>query len=292
MADGTLKPIEQVKVGDSVLSKNEQTGEVAAKKVTNTSVRADIWTRKLTFENGATLETTDEHPLYVEGSGFAKAKEVGIGSSIVTRAGPGAKVVGVQADVRQATVYNFTVDEFHTYFVGENALWVHNIDECLETLPNNQAANWNEATNELKPIVINPYQNGVKIQGQPITDLDKVISRGDKNYVISQKSLGTMPPNPKEWTDIHVLGKPNKAGQIVDTGLPGYLRALRSGSPDLPPIVSNANDLASGKTILVFEVTERNLDVVVEKTIIKAVEEFASQNPGVTVQVRLPWMVR
>ena len=99
----------------------------------HTSVRQNIWTRKLTFENGAILETTDEHPLYVEGRGFVKAKEVGIGSSIVTRAGPGAKVVGVQADVRQATVYNFTVDAFHTYFVGSQALWVHNTD-CGDVL--------------------------------------------------------------------------------------------------------------------------------------------------------------
>ena len=99
------------------------------------SVRPDIWTRKLSFEGGAVLETTDEHPLYVEGSGFAKAKEVGIGSSIVTRAGPGAKVVAVQADVRQTTVYNFTVDEFHTYFVGQDALWAHN-QNCSEFVKN------------------------------------------------------------------------------------------------------------------------------------------------------------
>lgn len=59
------------------------------------------------------LETTDEHPLYVEGRGFVKAKEVGIGSSIVTRAGQAAKVVTVQADVRQATVYNVNVEQFH-----------------------------------------------------------------------------------------------------------------------------------------------------------------------------------
>ena len=126
MGNGTTKPIEQVKTGDSVLSKNEKTGEIAPKKVSHVSVRADIWTRKLTFDNGAVLETTDEHPLYVGGRGFVKAKEVGIGNSIVTRAGPSAKVVAVQADVRQATVYNFTVDEFHTYFVGDSALWVHN----------------------------------------------------------------------------------------------------------------------------------------------------------------------
>ena len=135
MGDGTSKVIEQVKVGDLVLSKNEKTGEVAAKKVTNVSVRADIWTRKLTFDNGAILETTDEHPLYVEGRGFVKAKQIGIGSCIVTRAGPSAKVVAVEADVRRATVYNFTVDEFHTYFVGDAALWVHNVD-CSEFVRN------------------------------------------------------------------------------------------------------------------------------------------------------------
>lgn len=144
MGDGTTKPIEQVKVGDLVLSKNEQTGEIAPKKVTNTSVRHDIWTRKLTFDNGAILETTDEHPLYVGGCGFVKAKEVGIGNSIVTRAGPSAKVTAVQADVRQATVYNFTVDEFHTYFVGKDALWAHN-----QTCPTPQAQTVNANLNHV-----------------------------------------------------------------------------------------------------------------------------------------------
>ena len=289
MSDGLTKPIEQIKIGDLVLSKNEKTGEIAQKRVTNVSVRADIWTRKLTFDNGAVLETTDEHPLYVEGSGFVKAKEVGIGSSIVTRAGPSAKVVSVQADVRQATVYNFTVDEFHTYFVGDAALWVHNVDDCLAKLPDERSVNWNPQEQKLDPVVIYNYNNGVK--GNAITDLDKVIVQGDKNYVISQKSLDNMPPNPKEWTDIHVLGKPNKYGNTVDTGLPGYLAALRSGSRDLPSAVSNTNDLVTGKTILVFEVTGRSLDFEVEASIIKAVEQFAAQNRGVTVQVRFPWMV-
>ena len=26
------------------------------------------------------------------------------------------------------TVYNFQVEDFHTYFVGENKIWVHNAD--------------------------------------------------------------------------------------------------------------------------------------------------------------------
>ena len=291
MADGTLKPIEQVKVGDLVLSKNEQTGEIAPKKVSHVSVRADIWTRKLSFDNGAILETTDEHPLYVDGRGFVKAKEVGIGNSIVTRAGPGAKVVGVQVDVRQATVYNFTVDAFHSYFVGQDALWVHNVTECFEKLPDNQAVNWSATNNRLEPLDIHPVgADGTLDTANRITDLDKVITKGDTTFVISQKSLGTMPGNPTEWANTHVLGLPNRAGQVVDTGLPGYLRALRSNSPDLPAAISDTNNLVNGKTVLVFEVTERNLDVEVEAAIIKAVDQFATQNPGVTVQVRFPWM--
>ena len=134
MGDGHFESIEQVKVGDLVSSKNETTGEVAVKKVLYTSVRHDIWTREITFSDGNVLETTDEHPLYIEGSGFHKAKEIGIGSSIVTRAGPAAQVTAVQGDVRQATVYNFTVDQFHTYFIGHGRLWEHNIDCQIEEL--------------------------------------------------------------------------------------------------------------------------------------------------------------
>lgn len=53
---------------------------------------------------------------------------MGIGTSIVTRAGPSVKLERVEAQTAQTTVYNFEVEDFHTYFVGQNGLWVHN--EC------------------------------------------------------------------------------------------------------------------------------------------------------------------
>ena len=148
-------------------------------------MRADIWTRKLSFDNGAVLETTDEHPLYADGRGFVKAKEVGIGSSIVTRAGPGAKVVGVEADVRQATVYNFTVDEFHTYFVGDAALWVHNVD--CRTYPESGTTHFDEtlqAPNTPQKQVFLP--DDVK-RTQPITDIDKVVEDGIGNFWVIER---------------------------------------------------------------------------------------------------------
>jgi len=50
---------------------------------------------------------------------------LGIGTSIVTRAGPSVQLVSVSSGQAQA-VYNFEVADFHTYFVGLGEVWVHN----------------------------------------------------------------------------------------------------------------------------------------------------------------------
>jgi hypothetical protein len=89
-------------------------------------VRHDVLTLALSFSDGSRIETTSEHPFYVEGKGFIKAGELGIGTSTVTRAGPNLTVTKVARDVCSATVDNLTVDEFHTYFVGSSGAWVHN----------------------------------------------------------------------------------------------------------------------------------------------------------------------
>jgi len=109
-----------------VLSKNESTGEVAAKRVTHTFVRQAPGTLALTFSNGERIETTAEHPFYVESEGFVPAGLLALGNSIVTRAGPSLQVAGIEKKQSAQTVYNFSVADFHTYFVGQSALWVHN----------------------------------------------------------------------------------------------------------------------------------------------------------------------
>ncbi len=38
------------------------------------------------------------------------------------------------------SVYNFQVEDFHTYFVGENCVWVHNAENYLS--PSEQAKSW------------------------------------------------------------------------------------------------------------------------------------------------------
>lgn len=129
MSDGSLKRIELVREGDWVLSKDEKTGEVAAKRVTQTFVRQAPSTLVLTL-GGERIETTVEHPFYQHGKGFVPAGSLGIGNSIVTRAGPSLALASREVSNASKTVYNFEVEDFHTYFVGKSSVWVHN--DCGE----------------------------------------------------------------------------------------------------------------------------------------------------------------
>ncbi len=144
MADGTTKPIEQIREGDFVLSFDATTGTVVASKVLATSVReSDTGTVSVTVESGGkrdVIECTPEHPLFVPGEGWTEAGRLGVGTSIVTRAGPNAGKAGfgetgtarvlsvVRHGSRRVTVCNFTVENTHTYFVAtaNGGIWAHN----------------------------------------------------------------------------------------------------------------------------------------------------------------------
>ena len=97
-----------------------------------------------------TLTCTPEHPLYVQGQGFVEAGSLGIGTSIVSRAGPALQLTGLTWQKNKAqelaagsagasfggyTVYNLTVADDHTFFVGTTGggTWVHN--NCQLELP-------------------------------------------------------------------------------------------------------------------------------------------------------------
>ena len=107
-------------------AKDESTGEIALKPIAQTFERVAPSTLALTFSNGETIETTAEHPFYVQDRGFMPAGLVALGNSIVTRAGPSLQVTAIEKHSSPHTVYNFEVEDYHTYFVGESALWTHN----------------------------------------------------------------------------------------------------------------------------------------------------------------------
>lgn len=76
-------PIEQISIGDEVLSFNEKTGKKETKKVTGTSNLIDNDLIRLVFSNGNELVLTSNHPIYVHDSGWVAAGDTCIGDTVL-----------------------------------------------------------------------------------------------------------------------------------------------------------------------------------------------------------------
>ena len=126
MSDGSQKAIEQIKSGDIVLSRDPETKQTSAKKVVAIFSHKVTTTLMVHFDNDEHVECTPTHPFYVVSKGFVTANKLEAGSIVATSAGSNVRVLDVQKKSVPTTVYNFEVEDFHTYFVGRGALWVHN----------------------------------------------------------------------------------------------------------------------------------------------------------------------
>jgi hypothetical protein len=131
MADGTTKPIEEVIVGDKVLSYDPERGELVTGEVVHTLVHPE--SERLVVINGS-LVTTSEHRFYVDGA-WIPAEELDAGSPLLAiasatdAAAPLATRVSsvgqIEAREGRITTYNFEVARWHDYFAG--GVLVHNI---------------------------------------------------------------------------------------------------------------------------------------------------------------------
>ena len=76
-----------------------------------------------------TITSTPGHPYYVEAEGrFVDACELAVGTELTLADGRKAIVENVVTEKLEepVKVYNFEVADFHTYYVGENSVLVHN----------------------------------------------------------------------------------------------------------------------------------------------------------------------
>ena len=86
----------------------------------------------MTIENAEgeqeTIDSTPEHPFYVEGLGWVEASSLHPGMTIWFANGTKGTVEDISNEGLEepVTVYNFEVKDFHTYFVGESGALVHN----------------------------------------------------------------------------------------------------------------------------------------------------------------------
>ncbi|WP_442950074.1 polymorphic toxin-type HINT domain-containing protein [Paenibacillus sp. Aloe-11] len=75
-----------MEVGNKVLSKNEETGEQAYKEVTHLYRNEKEIIYELTVGNQV-IETTDNHPFWVEGKGWLLAADLQVGDRLQQSSG-------------------------------------------------------------------------------------------------------------------------------------------------------------------------------------------------------------
>jgi len=122
------RPIETLLAGEMVLAKGED--ESVRTYAINECLRSSTLTL-YHLEIGSTLKlsTTRDHPFFVPGKGWTKAKDLLVGDKLLSLDG---EIVFVTKVVRErllepVTTFNFHVSEVHSYFVGNGpAVLVHN----------------------------------------------------------------------------------------------------------------------------------------------------------------------
>jgi RHS repeat-associated protein len=122
MADGTVKPIDQVEPGDEVLATDPETGEKVAKRVEATHGHDDVvLTLVLTTSTGERREirTTEDHPFWSQTEReFQRADELDPGELVLTADGGTMEVHAVLTEeVTFEPAWNLTVQGLHTYSV-------------------------------------------------------------------------------------------------------------------------------------------------------------------------------
>ncbi|MDJ0717098.1 MAG: polymorphic toxin-type HINT domain-containing protein [Prochloraceae cyanobacterium] len=119
------KPVEEVAVGDLVWAYNEETGEEGMYPVSHlfTRIAPEV---VLITAGEEVIEATTEHEFYVDSKGWVKAENLNVGDELVERGGNTVTVTALQSREDSTRVYNFEVDEAHTYYVSGEEVLVHN----------------------------------------------------------------------------------------------------------------------------------------------------------------------
>ncbi len=143
-----VKPVEDIQVGDLVLAKYTDTGVQAFKPVEKlfSSQTEEIFTLKI---GDTTIETTGNHPFWVKGEGWVPADELKPGDQLETETGNLLTVDAITVRYEVKQVYNFTVSDFHTYYISDLGILTHNLLDVCQ-IQNYANVSPNKLTNRVK----------------------------------------------------------------------------------------------------------------------------------------------
>ena len=126
------KPIESIAVGTLVLPYDEETGEKKYKPVVQLFKNETLKWYHI-FVNGEEIICTGGHPFYVpDFNKFVSSKDLKVGERLLLSDGKAVIINSIEIETLESpeTTFNFEVEDFHTYYVSESNVLVHN--SCKE----------------------------------------------------------------------------------------------------------------------------------------------------------------
>jgi RHS repeat-associated protein len=137
MADGSHRPIEDVRLGDKVVATDPESGLTEPRQVTaligsdgeKALVEITVDVDGARGERSGTVIATDGHPFWVaEHGGWVEAADLTTGEWLRTPDGEMLRITAVRTWTSFLRVHNLTVEGVHTYYVrvGDQDLLVHN----------------------------------------------------------------------------------------------------------------------------------------------------------------------
>ncbi len=189
LTEDGYKQIKDIQEEDFVYSENVETGEKGLKKVAKVFVR-EVHKLIHVYVDGEEINTTDTHPFWVEGKGWIEAGELKTGDVLRLYTGELKTVEKVEIEVfdRPVKVYNFEVEDWHTYYVTEQGVLVHNAknyDGNGNTGVGNKGTRSTVKTNLGNEIDITPSKNhstttkNPGLEGKPNSSVDILDSNGN-----------------------------------------------------------------------------------------------------------------
>ncbi|WET81638.1 SCP1.201-like deaminase [Amycolatopsis sp. QT-25] len=242
MADGTYKPIEQVRLGDRVLATDPTTGLTQARPVINLIpgqglkelVRITVDTDGDQGNATGTVTATDKHPFWVADTGhWTDAEDLDRGHLLRTPDGRLLEVVAVHEWTQHQQVHNLTIEGLHTYYVnaGGQDILTHNADE--------------------EDCGADDGPEGRNLRGKdPLVPDDAETSSRDR----SQPSAGTPNHSHDEPPSVTAARRELPPPVVRNSGAKTHGRWTTSGEPDrLEPIISGTQDDMYDETVRYLE---------------------------------------
>ncbi len=143
--------VENINVGDYVYSYNEESGSIEQNIVSEVFVHEVNELVELTI-NDSVIPTTANHPFYsADRCGWVEAGNLCVGEKVLSANGEAIVAYKNVIEIGPVNVYNFTVDNAHTYFVGEASVCVHNQCNTLGSKRNKAVSDaWKQEVQNVK----------------------------------------------------------------------------------------------------------------------------------------------